>query len=164
MFYETSALAQERPNKEQPNVKEDITPFNISEVKYSSLKKLPRITAYAKRFIDKVWKKTNVTGNLTFKELMNAEVLQIKNLQETSFMTDKKQLNMEYQRSQRNPRIHTNDIIRVHGHMTNADLPEERITPILLPKKGYFTTLLIKDVHNQNFHAGNISHSCTDKK
>ena len=42
--------------------------------------------------------------------------------------------------------------------MTNADLSEERITPILLPKKVYFTTLLIKDVHNQNFHAG-ISHT-----
>ena len=41
---------------------------------------------------------------------------------------------------------------------TNADLPEEKITPILLPKKAYFTTLLIKDVHNQNFHAG-ISHT-----
>ena len=26
--------------------------------------------------------------------------------------------------------------------------------PVLLPKKAYFTTLLIKDVHNQNLHAG----------
>ena len=75
MLYEISALAQERPNKEQPNVKEDITPFNISEVECSSLKKLLCITAYAKRFIDKVQKKTNVSGNLTFKELMDAEVM-----------------------------------------------------------------------------------------
>ena len=34
VLYETLALAQERRNKEQPEVKEDITPFNISEVKY----------------------------------------------------------------------------------------------------------------------------------
>ena len=40
VLHEISALAQERPNKEQPNVKEDITPFNISEVECSSLKKL----------------------------------------------------------------------------------------------------------------------------
>ena len=158
MLYETSALAQERPNKEQPDVKEDITPFNISEVEYSSLKKLLRTTAYAKRFIDKIRRKTNVGGNLTFKELMDAEVMWIKNLQEKSFMTDKKQLKIEYQRSQLNPRIDTDGIIRIHGRMTNADLPEERITPIFLPKKAYFTTLLIKDVHNQNFHA-KISHT-----
>ena len=75
VLYEISALAQERPNKEQPNVKEDITPFNISEVECSSLKKLLCITAYARRFIDKVQKKTNVSGNLTFKELMDAEVM-----------------------------------------------------------------------------------------
>ena len=89
---------------------------------------------------------------------MDAEVMWIKNLPEKSFMTHKKELKIEYQRSQLNPRIHTDGIIRVHGRITNADLPEERITPILLPKKAYFTTLLIKDVQNQNFHAG-ISHT-----
>ena len=41
--------------------------------------------------------------------------------------------------------------------MTNADLPEKKITPILLPNKIYYTTLLIKDVHKENFHAG-VSH------
>ena len=123
MLYETSALAQERPNNEQPDVKEDITPFNISEVKYSSLKWLLRITAYAKRFTDKVRKKANVSGNLTFKELMDAEVMWIKNLPEKSFMTHKNQLKIEYQRSQLNPRIHADGIIRVHGRITNADLP-----------------------------------------
>ena len=77
-------------------MKEDITPFNISEVKYSWLTKLLRITAYAKMFIDKVRKKTNASGNLTFKELMDAEVICIKNLQEKSFMTDKKKVKIEY--------------------------------------------------------------------
>ena len=57
---------------------------------------------------------------------MDVEVMWIKNLQEKFFMTDKKQLTIEYQRSQLNPRIHTDGIIQVHGHMTNADLPEER--------------------------------------
>ena len=61
---EMSALARERLNKEQSDVKEDIAPFNISEVKYSSMKKLLCITAYARRFIDKVLKKTNKSGNL----------------------------------------------------------------------------------------------------
>ena len=92
VLYETLALAQERQNKEQPDMKKGITPFNISEVKYSSLKKLLPITAYAKRFIDKVRKKINASGNLIFKGLMDAEVMWIKNLQEKSFMTDKEEL------------------------------------------------------------------------
>ena len=106
MLYKISALAQEILSKEQPDVKEDITPFNISEVKYSSLKKLLRITTYARRFIDKVWKKTYESGNLPFKELMDAEIMWIKN-----FITDKKQLKIEYQQSQLNLRIHTDGII-----------------------------------------------------
>ena len=66
MLYETSALAKLRQNKKQPELKKDITPFNISEVKYLSLKKLLRITAYARRFIDKVQKKTNKSAKSDF--------------------------------------------------------------------------------------------------
>ena len=66
MLYETSALAKLRQNKKQPELKKDITPFNISEVKCLSLKKLLRITAYARRFIDKVQKKTNKSAKSDF--------------------------------------------------------------------------------------------------
>ena len=76
----------------------DITPFNISEVKYSSLKKLLRITDYTMRFIDKVRKKTNESENLPFQELMDAKVMWIKNLQEKPFMRDRKQLIIKHQR------------------------------------------------------------------
>lgn len=76
----------------------DITPFNISEVKYSSLKKLLRITDYTRRFIDKVRKKMNESENLPFQELMDAKVMWIKNLQEKPFMRDRKQLIIKYQR------------------------------------------------------------------
>lgn len=77
---------------------EDITTFNISEVKYSSLKKLLRITDYTRRFIDKVRKKMNESENLPFQELMDAKVMWIKNLQEKPFMRDRKQLIIKYQR------------------------------------------------------------------
>ena len=46
---------------------------------------------------------------------MDAKVMWIKNLKEKSFITDKKQLKIEYQRSQLNPRIHADGITRVHG-------------------------------------------------
>lgn len=78
---------------------EDITTFNISEVKYSSLKKLLRITDYTRRFIDKVRKKMNESENLPFQELMDAKVMRIKNLQEKPFLRDRKQLIIKCQRS-----------------------------------------------------------------
>ena len=59
-------------------------------------------------------------------------------------MTDKNQLPIEYQQNQLNPRTHADGIIRVHGRMTNANLPEEKNKSILLPKKAYFTILMIK--------------------
>ena len=127
----------ERRNKGQPEMMEDITP---------------------KRFIRKVPKKMNESGSLTFREQMDADVMWIKNLKGKSFMTNKKQLKTEYQQSQLNPRIQADGIIRPHRCMINADLLEEKTTPILLPKRAYFTTLLIKYVHNQNFLAG-ISHT-----
>ena len=39
----------------------------------------------------------NVSGNLISKEPMDAEIMWIKNLQDKSFMTDKKQLKIKYQ-------------------------------------------------------------------
>ena len=93
------SLAQERRNKEQSEAMEDITTFNISEVKYSSVKKLLRITDYTRRFIDKVRKKMNESENLPFQELMDAKVMRIKNLQEKPFLRDRKQLIIKCQRS-----------------------------------------------------------------
>ena len=84
---------------------------------------------------------------LTFKEEMNAELMWIENLKESSFLTDKKQLKIEYRRNQPNPRIHAYGIIRVHGRMTNADLPEKKIT-LIQPKLPRWS----------------ITHSCADKK
>ena len=47
--------------------------------------------------------------------------------------------------------------------MANVDLPEEKIRPMLLPKKTFFTSLLIKDLYNQNFHVG-VSHTLAQKR
>ena len=43
------------------------------------MKKLLHITDYATEFIDKVRKKTNESANLTFKELIETEIMWIKN-------------------------------------------------------------------------------------
>ena len=49
-------------------------------------------------------------------------------------------------------------IVTCHGRYTNADLPDEAITPILLPRGERFVELLIEEYHKKLFHAG-ISHT-----
>ena len=42
--------------------------------------------------------------------------------------------------------------------MVHAEIPDETIYPILLPKKSHFTSLLIKEYHQKLFHSG-VSHT-----
>ena len=70
----------------------------------------------------------------------------------------KLQLNKQLQKSQLNPQLHDDDLIRLHGRFDNTDLPEEAIHPILLPKQETFVTLLSNHFHQKLFHAG-VSHT-----
>ena len=49
-------------------------------------------------------------------------------------------------------------ILRCHGRYANADISEETKFPKLLPRRNYFTQLLILEVHGRLVHAG-ISHT-----
>ena len=62
------------------------TPFGIDCNRFSSLIKLLRVTAYVKRFIDKV-KKIKSAGDLTAKETEDAERTWIMYLQQKHYMT-----------------------------------------------------------------------------
>ena len=45
-------------------------------------------------------------------------------------------------------------IIRCRGRIRNADLPYESKHPVLLPKKGHLTKLIIKEAHKITLHGG----------
>jgi hypothetical protein len=49
-------------------------------------------------------------------------------------------------------------IIRAHGRYEYADLPEAARAPILLPKKDWFSNLVVNDVHCRLMHSG-VSHT-----
>ncbi|XP_057302726.1 uncharacterized protein LOC130636893 [Hydractinia symbiolongicarpus] len=48
----------------------------------------------------------------------------------------------------------SDDIIRCKGRLLNANLPYDSKYPILLPGDSYLSTLIIRRVHQQTFHAG----------
>ena len=50
-------------------------------------------------------------------------------------------------------KIDEDSILRCHGKFDNADIPEETKAPIYLPRKNYWTKLLVKEFHQKLFHA-----------
>ena len=51
-------------------------------------------------------------------------------------------------------KLDKNGLVRCHGLFNNADIPEEAKSPIFLPKKHYWTELIVKEFHEKLFHAG----------
>ena len=46
-------------------------------------------------------------------------------------------------------------ILRCHGRYANADISEDMKCPKLLPRKNFFTELMILEIHGRLIHAGN---------
>ncbi|XP_057305456.1 uncharacterized protein LOC130642387 [Hydractinia symbiolongicarpus] len=130
------------------------SPFMIEETRYSSLKKLLRATAYASRFIQSTKGIRPASNTLIAKEIEESEKKWIKYVQSKHYVTKNKNLVEEQRKSQLNPALDDEDIVRVHGRFANADLEKDTLTPILLPRGEHFTKLVIEDQHNQIHHSG----------
>ena len=129
-------------------------PFGIDKTRYSSFKKLLKVTAYVNRFINYIESKRKLDKELTANEINRAGLMWIKYIQEKHYLSNKRQLNEKQRQSQLNPKIHQHGIIRLHGRFINADLPEDAKLPILQPRQEHFPKLLIQDVHHKIHHCG----------
>ena len=72
-------------------------------------------------------------------------------------------LNIWIVKSQLNPKMENDGWIRCYGGLKNVDLPEEIISPILLPTRKKTVELLIEDHHKKTFHAG-VNHTLVQVK
>ncbi|XP_057292572.1 uncharacterized protein LOC130621287 [Hydractinia symbiolongicarpus] len=124
----------------------------IFDVKrFSSMHKLLRVTAYVIKFIDCL--KSPINGNvskqtlLSTEDLEHAELLWVKTCQK-DLTSRLNQLNNTLGLF-----IDKDDIIRCKGRLLHANLPYDSKYPILLPGDSYLSTLIIRRVHQQTFHA-----------
>ena len=131
------------------------TPIGVSQVidinKYSTLRKLLRITAWVKRFVEnlkakKEGKNLNVES-LNAKEITSAEKLWIKDVQSTltqssSFKKTQNHLGI----------VEMEGILVCMGRLERSDLSSEAKYPIYLPKDHRFTELIVEDCHLRVFH------------
>ena len=137
-----------------------LTPFGIDELRYSSLTKLLNVTTYEQRFVEKIKKKQSSFGSLKRNEIQKAEKLLFKYVQQKHFMIKEGYITKELQNSQVNPNIHEDRIIRLHGKLQNANIPDDSINPIIFPRKGSLTRLIMEDIHRRLLHSS-PSHTLT---
>ena len=147
ILHEFSGVVQDDPQRRQ-------SPFMIDKTRFSSLKKLLRVTAYANRFIQHLRGNKPINTHLSAEEIEGCKKFWIKYVQGKYFLTEQNQLTEEQRKSQLNPAVDNEHILRVHGRFANADLPEDTSSPILLPRREHFTKLMIEDQHSNIHHSG----------
>ncbi|XP_044171536.1 uncharacterized protein LOC122955864 [Acropora millepora] len=126
--------------------------------RYSSWKKLLRVTAYVLRFIGTSRKDKGL--ELCAEEVRSAEELWIKSIQSQSFPDELCHLMVARRLPEpplvRQLSIYLDDsgLMRCRGKIQNSLLNQEAKTPLLLPSKHHGVELIINDTHNRMLHSG----------
>ena len=134
-------------------------PTGISKIididTFSSLDRLFRVTAYVLRFIANVKAKHNNSSSSVKLEELNAE--ELKNA-ELKWVVDAQ---ISIRKDPKFDQLSTNlglieedKILKCKGRLGNSDLELEGKFPILLPKEGKFTELLVYSCHDRVLHNG----------
>ena len=91
-------------------------------------------------------------------DMATAEELWVKTIQGSAFIFEMQSLNnsgpVTPLQNQLNLFLDTAGVIRCQGRVSNANLPSNSKTPILLPSHSHFTKLLILQWHSQVLHNG----------
>ncbi|XP_062558045.1 uncharacterized protein LOC134222917 [Armigeres subalbatus] len=131
---------------------------SIDLTRLSSFRRLQRAWAYVIRFIKNARTKQRDTSALTARELDGAIQAIIKLVQKQAF--DDLYHALENNVNKRNkysglaPFIDTEGVIRVGGRLKYSSIPYDGKHQILLPEKHHVTAILLRQLHEDNFHVG----------
>ena len=136
----------------------------------SSWSKLLRVTAWVMRWIKIVRKRVNKTNVeegsptqlhvLSVEELKAAEVVVIKGYQRKEFNEEFMVLDGHRNKKLResigslNLYVGEDGLIRVGGRLQQSNLDEKVMHPVILPKKGKLTEMIIRWCHQKTAHSG----------
>ena len=124
----------------------------IDSARFSSFRKLLRVTAYVQRFIHNTRypAKKIAPGEPSPEELMEAEIMWIQTMQER-LKSDPKYSNLERQLS-----IYKDEegILRSKGRLEKSQLIYNQKHPIVLPPRHPVVRLIIWDAHDRVLHSG----------
>ena len=141
----------------------------LDPTRYSSWKKLLRVAAWVNRFIENCRIVDKVFGELTLDELSDSEAMLLRSAQQAEFAEDRKQLlggktvKKDSKIISLTPFLDDDKLIRSNSRIVNAEtLGYDAKYPIVLPRKGWTTTLIIRDYHQRNGHAGGTNHTMSE--
>ncbi|XP_063981499.1 uncharacterized protein LOC135164772 [Diachasmimorpha longicaudata] len=132
--------------------------------RFSNFERLTRVIARILR-----WKNSEISrsSTLSIEDLQEAEYRILAMIQRERFSNELRKLATTHDSSesvrprrtgtpfdQLHPFIDDKGILRVGGRLTQSELPFNRKHPILLPSKHLVTDMLIRRVHQSNYHAG----------
>ena len=133
---------------------------STAQNRISSWSKLLRVTAWVMRWIKIVRKRVNKTNVeegsptqlhvLSVEELKAAEVVVIKGYQRKEFNEEFMVLDGHRNKKLResigslNPYVGEDGLIRVGGRLQQSNLDEKVMHPVILPKKGKLTEMIIR--------------------
>lgn len=133
--------------------------FKLTE-KYSNFAKLQRVVARCFQFINncRSERANRNTGSPCLSNLIKAHDVIIKSVQHQHFSSDISSLQKGNNCSQYlrklNPFVDPLGFLRVGGRLAESSLPYQKKHPLLLPKKGNFTKMLISYYHKLYLHVG----------
>ena len=135
----------------------DETSFDSDPYKYSSLKRIWRVTALVLMFLDKLRQKTSWNGPLDAVEISRAEKMWTACIQKTKFsdvidcIQKKRSNNLVIQLGLY---LDSDRLLRCRGRLDNAEGCDDARNPLLLPTQNRYTDSLIQMHHKASLHTG----------
>ena len=138
----------------------------LDPVRFSSLSRLKRVWAWTIRFLNNSRRQGDrLQGELTVEELADSEQQLIRIAQVAKFPEEIKQLTARKQISSQSklislqPFMDEDGIVRANSRLQHPELPFEVKCPIILPRKGWITKLIVREAHNRDGHAKGTNHT-----
>ena len=126
--------------------------------RFSTFKRLLRVTAYVNRFIENCKTQEKKTGSLDVREIRTASLIWIRDAQERHYTEVLEDLNSGRRKHNLVKQLKLykdeEDLIRCEGRIHNAPLEDSAKFPLLIPAKDRLTNLIVSDAHVTHLHAG----------
>ena len=165
------AKEEERNKNSMTFLIRNLQPDNESRLqpeRFSTLRRLIRITAWVTRFTDNCRKTEDErqTGELTVDELSDSEDSLIMMLQSNSFQTEIDALRKDKPIASNSdliglrPFIDDDGLLRANTRLTHADYLSYSVKhPIILPRRAWVTKLMVRSYHEQDGHDMGTNHT-----
>lgn len=156
----TWPVSLEIPVKDLPGLKKVTCFLSVPDPleilgRFSNYSRLLRIVAYCLRF-----KTSNsYRGKITIAEITQAEQRVLTLIQQSQFSNEIRSISeaggaKTCRLAALSPIVDERGLLRVGGRLQNADITYSQKHPILLPTHHHITDLIIREIHERNFHAG----------